>query len=77
MGRQGHRLRFDVETRNVATSRPSRIALMALRFDVETRNVATQAIYECEHCGLRFDVETRNVATLLCILPYRLGCGLM
>ena len=35
------RLRFDVETRNVATDGLSLHAESWLRFDVETRNVAT------------------------------------
>ena len=36
-----YRLRFDVETRNVATVTLGNITLLSLRFDVETRNVAT------------------------------------
>ena len=36
-----YRLRFDVETRNVATDRLGTWIFNELRFDVETRNVAT------------------------------------
>ena len=36
-----YRLRFDVETRNVATLTRSNQIGQVLRFDVETRNVAT------------------------------------
>ena len=36
-----YRLRFDVETRNVATNQPEEVMKLQLRFDVETRNVAT------------------------------------
>ena len=36
-----YRLRFDVETRNVATGVENKTYKAWLRFDVETRNVAT------------------------------------
>ena len=41
MERMGKVLRFDVETRNVATKHSYPSPLAGLRFDVETRNVAT------------------------------------
>ena len=56
-------MRFDVETRNVATRARSFHGLATLRFDVETRNVATRLPRRNSLRRLRFDVETRNVAT--------------
>ena len=49
-----HELRFDVETRNVATSKTSTELSSVLRFDVETRNVATlRGCSRLKHgCGL-------------------------
>ena len=49
-----YRLRFDVETRNVATVLLREVTPPALRFDVETRNVATafEKSLRNESCGL-------------------------
>ena len=49
-----YRLRFDVETRNVATTRRRMSEFLELRFDVETRNVATGAVTTVsgKGCGL-------------------------
>ena len=49
-----YRLRFDVETRNVATVWQTIVTVRKLRFDVETRNVATSNSPKGrqESCGL-------------------------
>ena len=49
-----YRLRFDVETRNVATELVRMRFNSLLRFDVETRNVATKYKYNdtTYSCGL-------------------------
>ena len=71
------KLRFDVETRNVATINQTRNRIFRLRFDVETRNVATFPLIKIRKSKLRFDVETRNVATYWAMPSTTFSCGLM
>ncbi len=70
-------LRFDVETKNVATYAVAVERRTPLRFDVETKNVATLHRLRIYCQKLRFDVETKNVATTMKNDAVVKRCGLM